>query len=98
MTNSTPNLWPGMDPKSPTGRAWASVWAATPADHWVPLTGVIEAVGHAHPRLKRVSIDSIIRQGRRNRLLQRRGGYSHKTGRDTRMIRRHPATQETAAP
>ena len=97
MTNSTPNLWPGMDRSTPTARAWSAIWHALDADRWLPLKDVIDAIDFTHPDVKRQTIDTLIRKARTARLVQRRGGYSHKTKRDTREIRRHPATQETAA-
>lgn len=96
MTTTAPDLWPDMDRSTPTAKAWISIWNST--EEWVALADVIEAVGYAHPTVKRKTIDNLIRRARTARLIQRQGGYSHKTGRDTRMIRRHPATQETTAP
>lgn len=98
MSTTAPDLWPDMNRSTPTAKAWITIWNMLDAERWTPLADVIDAASRAHPELERKTIDMRIRDARHRKFVQRKGGYSHKTGRDTRMIRRHPATQETAAP
>jgi hypothetical protein len=98
VNDTVPDLWPSMDRSTPTARAWITIWSMLDAERWTPLADVIEATTYAHPELERTTIDLRIRDARHRKLIQRKGGYSRKHQRDTRMIRRHPATQETTAP
>lgn len=96
---TAPTLRPDYSPDGTTMKAWADIWRMLDADEWTPLAAVFSRVLALHPSLKRKTIDVVIREARRNQLIQRRGGYSHKTGRDTREIRRHPkATAEETHP
>ena len=88
MTNA-PDLWPAMDRTTPTARAWIDLWELLDHDTWTPLPLAMAQVLDANPRVLRKTIDNLIRKARSQRLIERRGGYSHKTGRDTREIRRH---------
>lgn len=95
---TAPDLWPNMDRSTPTAKAWITIWDTLGSNIWIGLADVIEHVEYAHPDVKRKTIDNLIRRARTARIVQRKGGYSRKHQRDTRMIRRHPATtQETTA-
>lgn len=94
-----PDLWPGMDRTTPTAQAWVDMWDLLDATEWTPLAEAIDRVLALNPTVKRKTLDAKLYEARRLRLVQKRGGYSHKTKTDTRAIRRHPATQqETATP
>jgi hypothetical protein len=96
-TTTAPDLWPGMDRDTPTARAWVELWSILGHDHWTPWADAVEHLGYSHPEVKRKTIDNLIRKAKATRLVQKRGGYSHKNHTDNRMIRRHPFTQETTA-
>lgn len=100
MTDTdTPPLYPGADPDAPTSKAWATAWSILQADHRLPLAGVAQAIQHAHPTLNPKTAFTVIHGAIKNGLIEREGTYKRgKNGYDTRMIRRHPATQETTTP
>lgn len=97
-TTTAPDLWPDMDRSTATAQAWIDLWDLLDHDAWTPTTEAISAVLEKNPTVKRATLLAKMYEAKRLRLIQKRGGYSHKTKRDTRMIRRHPATQETTAP
>ena len=96
-TTTAPDLWPGMDRSTPTARAWLDLWDLLDHDAWVATTEAIDTVLDKNPTVKRTTLVAKIYEAKRLRLIQKRGGYSHKNKTDTRMIRRHPATQERTA-
>ena len=95
---TTPTLRPEWSPNGATMKAWADLWRMLGSDEWTSLADVFDQILQRHPTLKRKTIDSIIREARTKQLVQHRGGFSQKTRRDTRQIRRHPKTQEATAP
>ena len=97
-TTTAPDLWPCMDRSTPTAQAWVDLWDLLHHDTWTPTTEAIDAVLAKNPTVKRDTLMAKMYEAKRLRLIQKRGGYSHKTKRDTRAIRRHPAAQETTAP
>lgn len=99
-TTDSPPLYLGADIEAPTSEAWATAWTALHADRWLLLPDVVAAVHHAHPDLERKTIYSVIRTATANHLVEMQGTYRRRNHEhiDTRMIRRHPATQETSAP
>lgn len=87
---TTPTLRPNYDQDGATMKAWADLWQMLDDHEWTPLATAVDRIAARHPNLKRKTIDLVIREARTKQLVQRQGGYSHKTGRDTRQIRRHP--------
>jgi hypothetical protein len=87
-----PDLWPDMDRSTPTAMAWVDLWELLyAAGDWVPMGEAVAHVLGLNPTVKRTTLDTKIRAARSAHLVQRRGGYSHKTGKDTRELRLHPA-------
>ena len=96
-TTDTPAPSPGADPDAPTSRAWATAWSILHTDRWLPLGDVAHAIQHAHPTLNPKTAFTVIAEATKNGLVEMVGSYRRgKSGHDTREIRRHPATQETA--
>jgi len=63
VTNTAPDLWPGMDRSTDTAKAWITIWNMLDAEQWIPLADVIEATGYAHPELEVLNFRSPLPRG-----------------------------------